>query len=189
MSGFYLLALVAIWSFLSWGIYRIWRFWKPSSLGKKSVHIVIGLVLLSSWFGWTVWEVAGKKMYWDAKVRELCAKDGGIDVYEKVELPADVYEQYVNENWILPDKTDVEPKDEYYVEWKLFYYHKGNPQVSRSETRIVRRSDGKILGKYISYGRGGGDLPGPWNGSSFTCPNPAHLQNFETSVFKKGGKK
>lgn len=187
MSVLYLLAYAAIWFLVGWLFFYFWRRWKPIGRKRKMAQILIGFLLFSIWFGGAFWEVAGKKMYWDAKVRELCAKDGGIKVFKKVELPADVYKQYARRNWILPDKSEVNQTDEYYVEWNFFYYHKGNPQVSRSETRIIRRSDGKVLGKYISYGRGGGDLPGPWHGSSFTCPNPVKLPNFETSIFQKGG--
>jgi hypothetical protein len=170
MSGLYLIALVAIWLFLSWAIYRVWHFWKPSTVGRKSVHIVIGLILLSSWFGWTFWEVAGKKMYWDAKVRQLCAKDGGIKVYETVELPAHLYNQYAKINWIFPEKSRAKSSDKFYSETIIFYYRRDDPRVTRRQYRIVRRSDGKILGESISYGRGGGDIKGPWFSSSYQCP-------------------
>ena len=180
MSGFYLLALVAIWSFLSWGIYRIWRFWKPSTMGKKLVHIVIGLVLLSSWFGWTFWEVAGKKIYWDAKVRELCGKDGGVKIYMRVVLPKDKFDKYGNVH--IPSEQKISSKDEYYYKWDTRYYRKTDPEIWRDHICIIRRKDRKILGEAVGYSRRGGDLPGPWEKSSFSCPQS---WNIETLIFKK----
>ena len=40
----------------------------------------------------------------------------------------------------------------------------------RLYTQVFRRSDGKLLGESVLYKRGGGDLPGPWHGTSFICP-------------------
>lgn len=184
MSGFYLLALIAIWLLVGWGIYRVWRRWRPPDLGRKILHITIGVLLFSLWFGGAFWEVAGKKMYWDAKVRELCAKDGGVKVYETVELPAEKFDQYARRSWILPDKSQATPSNEFFYERDVFFYARADPQVTRRQTRIIRQSDGRVLGEYIHYGRGGGDLPGPWHGSSFMCPDPRKIQ-FETSVFVK----
>ena len=58
------------------------------NLTRKALHIVIGVLFFSLWFGGACKKVTGKKMYRDAKVLELCAKDGGAKVYETVELPA-----------------------------------------------------------------------------------------------------
>jgi hypothetical protein len=186
MSGFYLLALIAIWLFVGWVVYRIWRCWKPVNLTRKIGHIVIGVLLFSLWFGGAFWEVTGKKLYWDARVRELCAKDGGVKVYETVVLPAEKFDQYARINWILPDNYQVSSSSEYFYERDVLFYHSTDPQVSRRLTKIIRKRDGKVLGEYIHYGRGGGDLPGPWHGSSYMCPDPRNIK-FETSIFSKGG--
>ena len=122
----------------------------------------------------------------DAQVRELCAKDGGIKVYETVKLPPQLVDKYGVVR--IPDKAQAEPSDEYYYETDTRYYRKGNPEMSRRQYQIIRRSDGKVLGELIFYGRGGGDLPGPWHDSSFTCPDPTKLPNFESSIFVKGDK-
>ena len=188
MSGLWLLALIAIWAFAGWIIFRVWRRWKPTALKQKVAHIAVGVLLFSVWFGGAFWEVAGKKMYWDAKVRELCAQDGGIRVYETVELPAEMFDRYAKRNWILPDKSQAKSSDEYYYEDEVIYYRKDDPQVTRKHTRIIRRSDGQVLGEYIRYGRGGGDLPGPWHGSSFSCSDITRPPSFEKSIFMKGDK-
>lgn len=123
----------------------------------------------------------------DAQVRELCAKDGGIKVYETVTLVAEKYDAYARTNWILPDKSQAKPSDDYFTVTDTNYYRTGNPEMSRRQYQIIRRSDGKVLGESISYGRGGGDLPGPWHDSSYHCPTGKSL-SIATQVFQRGSK-
>lgn len=114
----------------------------------------------------------------------MCAKDGGVRVYETARLSAEKFDELKRVNFVLPDKTRAQAADEYYSETDRHYYRRGNPEVSRRHYRIIRRSDQKILGELVFYGRGGGDLPGPWHGSSFTCPNPTQVR-FESEIFVK----
>jgi len=181
MSGLYLIAVFAIWLFVGRIVYRLWCYWKPVDLTRKIVHVTFGGILLLVWFGGAFWEVAGKKIYWDAKVRELCAKDGGVKVYETVTLPAEKFDKYGKVH--IPSKSFSKPEDEYYVLREELYYRKGDPQVTRDQARIIRRRDGKVLGEEISYGRRGGDLPGFWHDSSFRCPKSTI---FESAIFLKG---
>ena len=187
MSGIYLLALIAIWLFAGWIIYRLWRRWKPAALSRKVPHIILGILLFSVWFGGAFWEIVGKKMYYDAKVRELCAQDGGFKVYETVKLTAELLDKFGRIN--IPDKSKAKPTDEYYYQTVRNYLHKGSLVMSRTQHKIIRRIDGKVLGELTRYGRGGGDLPGPWHGSSFMCPDPTESSNFETLIFVNGGEK
>ncbi|SEA82092.1 hypothetical protein SAMN05660420_03306 [Desulfuromusa kysingii] len=140
---------------------------------------LIGVVLMA-WYGF------GRVAYYDWQVKRLCAIDGGVKVYETVQLPTEKYNKYANKNWILPNKAKAKPSDEYFYEREIVYYHRDNPQVTRQLTRIIRRSDGKVLGEYIRYGRGGGDLPGLWEGSSFSCADIVRPPSFATSIFKEG---
>lgn len=41
----------------------------------------------------------GRKAYLDYQVRELCAKDGGVKVYEVIHLPAASFNQWGQINW------------------------------------------------------------------------------------------
>lgn len=173
MSGFFLLMLIALWLVAGWVIYRIWRRWKPSDMGRKTLYIAIGVLLFSLWLGGAFWEVAGKKMYWDARVRELCAQDGGIRVYETVELPAEKFNKWGQINFERPKLGENSLGPEYLVkeETRLLRPENKNPAILRHHYRILRRSDGKLLGERIAYARRGGDLRGFWNPSSFSCPD------------------
>jgi hypothetical protein len=134
-----------------------------------------------------LWLALGDQWAADKQVRELCAKDGGVRVYETVTLPTDKYDMYARANWVIPDKSHAKLTDDYYSETDRHYFKTGNPEMSRRQYQIVRRSDGKILGESISYGRGGGDLPGPWHESSYHCPSGESL-SIETQIFQRGSK-
>jgi hypothetical protein len=129
----------------------------------------------------------GVKWWFDRQVEELCARDGGIRVYETVTLSRVEFDQLKQVNFVLPDKARAKQTDEYYNESEDYYYRQGLLNVLRMQHRIVRRSDGKVLGESIRYGRVGGDLPGPWHHSSFMCPDPVRQpSSFESSIFLKG---
>ena len=120
----------------------------------------------------------------DAQVDKLCAIDGGIKVYEKALLPPESFNKYGNVD--IPSKRFAKPSDEYYRETERVVLVKGNPRLRRTEHKIIRRRDGKVMGVSVRYGRGGGDLPGPWHPSSYTCP-PIISENpsLTTSIFIK----
>lgn len=159
----------------------LWRR-SPSAL-NKGLAVAVGFGILSM----PALISNGVKAYYDRQVRQLCAKDGGVRVYEAVRLSTEEFDELRRVNFVLPDKSQAKQTDEYYYETDRYYYRQRNPEVSRSQHRIVRRSDGKVLGELVRYGRGGGDLPGPWHGSSFMCPDPVRQpSNLETTIFVKG---
>lgn len=122
----------------------------------------------------------------DREVERLCAIDGGIKVYETVRLPASKFDQYGEIR--IPYKENLKPKDEYYKVWHVSYIENGNPSLSRDHFQIVRQSDSKVLGESISYVRIGGDIPGPWHGSSFRCPENAGSPFLTRQIFIQLGK-
>ena len=105
----------------------------------------------------------------DREVKRLCAIDGGIKVYETVKLSAEKFDQYGRIK--IQTKEYMKSTDEYYVDYKSNYIIIGNPRLMRINVKIVRTKDGKVMGEFTQYTRGGGDMPGPWHGSSFSCPS------------------
>lgn len=160
----------------------LWR--RSHAVLSKGLALVAGLAILSV----PLLVSIGVKARYDRQVQQLCAKDGGVRVYETVRLPAERFDKWGNLG--IHDKEYAKPTDEYYYESEVHYYRRGNPTLLRSRSQVVRRSDGKVLGEAISYGRGGGDLPGPWHGSSFHCPPIADAEGkIESSIFLKGNEK
>jgi hypothetical protein len=125
----------------------------------------------------------------DREVDRLCAKDGGVKVYETVQVPA----EYV------PEDSEIFPQfagrpygerygPEYTVKALTTYLVDGNPAMWRDEYKIIRKSDGKTLGISVSYSRVGGDFPSPSAPSSHTCP-PQKQMGLARQVFIKQGVK
>jgi len=103
-----------------------------------------------------LWLAQGEKWTADKQVRELCAKDGGVRVYETVTLPAEMFDEQGRPNFQIPSKTEATISDAYYFEEEITRLAVGSPSLLRREFRIIRQSDKKILGTRVSYSRGGG---------------------------------
>lgn len=158
--------------------------WRRARLGlKRALALVVGFAILSV----PALVSNGVKAYYDRQVRELCVKDGGVRVYETVRLTEEEFDELKRRNFVLPLSTMAKSTDEYYHQPIYRYYREGILNMRRTQSQVIRRSDGKVLGESISYGRAGGDLPGPWHHSSFKCPDPVeHPSNLETAIFLKG---
>ena len=115
----------------------------------------------------------------DEEVKRLCAIDGGIKIHETVMLPPEKFDEYGNVK--ITFKELSRSSDEYYIDSKTIFIHRGNPRLVRIHSKIIRSKDGKTMGESTRYGRSGGDLFSSWYESSFNCPSsPSRL---EDSVF------
>lgn len=123
----------------------------------------------------------------DDEVRRLCAIDGGVKVYETVTLQPGNLDR--SGNIRIPSAKDAKLSDDYYYESETEFLRKGDPDLRRDHTKIIRRSDMKILGESTYYARRGGDIPGPWHPSSFGCPPIGSTASLEDSIFVNGGRK
>lgn len=124
----------------------------------------------------------------DEEVRQLCASDGGIKVYEQITMPPEMFDKFGV--IAFPDATDSKPLGSRFVlEEDTKYYKDGKPSLRREHAKIIRSSDGRVLGEFTSYHRVGGDLPGPWHDSSFVCPLDIGTASLKRSIFQIEGKK
>ncbi|MBM3358987.1 MAG: hypothetical protein FJY54_14835 [Betaproteobacteria bacterium] len=182
MSALYLFFVAAVWVFLTLLLWRTWCRWRVKEGGSPRTRDAIALFIGALWFGASFWYAGGRTIYYDMEVNRLCKQDGGVKVYEQVKLPAERFDKWGNVG--VPNKRHAKPSDDYYFETEIRYLRTGNPSLQRASTVLVRRSDGKVLGESVRYGRGGGDLPGPWHGSSFSCPSIGEAEgSLETSIF------
>jgi hypothetical protein len=138
---------------------------------RTVVAVVCGAGFL--WLAWVLF--GGEKMFLDYKVKRLCAKDGGVKVYETVKLPPEKFNQWGQVNFYRPDQGENALGSDYVFKQETHLYRKGKDYsfeatMGRWYYAVIRRSDKKVLAETVIYGRGGGDLPGPWHPSSFSCP-------------------
>lgn len=119
----------------------------------------------------------------DQQVKELCAKDGGIKVYETVKLPAERFDQWGMVKPYDPTQGEHTLGPEYVFKSDVRYFKRGSPEMWSTHIQIFHRESNKLLGESIRYSRRGGDLPGPWHESSFACPRDAGQELLIRSVF------
>lgn len=129
--------------------------------------------------------VPGEKAYWDAKVRELCAKDGGVQILEKWHLSAQDLSllRRIKGKISVPVESVAPPDSPAYAVIKKEYIRQSNPEVHRSEVTIVRRRDKAVLARSVMYGRFGGDFPSHAHPSSFACPDSRKIAADIQQVF------
>jgi hypothetical protein len=135
------------------------------------MKIVILISIFLLWLGIAFWQVTGKKLYWDAQVNKKCEVDGGIKVYEIIELPNEKFDRWGLVNFYRPSQNENALGAEYILKRQVTVIREINPMISRIHYEVVRRSDLIVLGVTTIYTRGGGDLPGPWESSGFACPS------------------
>jgi len=117
------------------------------------------------------------QVYWDHKVKELCEKDGGVTVFEKVELTKSEKAKLR----IAPSKATSISSD-YYLEFNDEVIN-DDPKVRKSVGYLYRNSDQKLIAKQMYYSRVGGDLVPIDNPSSYNCDMAGVSTNIEKAVF------
>ncbi|KAB2310382.1 DUF2157 domain-containing protein [Betaproteobacteria bacterium SCN2] len=157
----------------------VWLWRKTDSSLARGLVILGTMVTLAG----LLWLAQGEKWLADQQVRELCAKDGGVRVYETVTLPPERFDKYGLIR--VPAKEFAKLEDEYFYVWQVKKYRNKSPVVRRDHFLVCRRADGKLLGEAISYARIGGDMPGPWHESSFRCPKESGNSLLQEQIFKK----
>ncbi|UJP04761.1 MAG: hypothetical protein LZF61_07815 [Nitrosomonas sp.] len=131
----------------------------------------------------TACAIGPSKRELDAEVDRLCAIDGGIRVYETVVLPPDKFNERGEINFFRPTQSENALGIEYVFKREIYYYKQGNPDFFRLHTQVYRRLDGKLLGESVFYKRGGGDLSGPWHGTSHMCPELSVKSDVMRQIF------
>ena len=151
---------------------------------RRVIFISLACILLLQLSGCERW-------YLDYKMEDLCAKDGGMKVYETVTLPASDFNsvgqplaRYVRQ---AKSQEDIFGPDYKYVSQRE--YIMGGALASGSLVRVhsalYRRVDNKLLGEEIWYQRSGGDgFNFGFEPSGKNCPVPT--PGLGLTVFKKG---
>ena len=155
----------------------------------KAIKWILLLPLILAGLGIAYCEA--NKAYWDHRVRELCKKDGGVTVFEQLEIAKVDYPTLKYSSFgavIFPSERNAKPSDPFITEFNSKSLHEGFPDVIRFEQSIIRSADRKKLSKLISYSRRCGDFPtGISHPSSFTCwDEESEINKFTSVVVLKG---
>ena len=129
-----------------------------------------------------------RKSQMDAEVERLCAKYGGVKVYQRAELPASMFSSRGEAQ--VPRKNDLQKSVmPYTLEYRSTPIVKGStygswsPTLQRHERRIVRTIDGFVHGEVIGFSRFGGDPAGPWAQSAYSGSCMSAYSELERAVF------
>ena len=152
---------------------------------NRSVRIAAAMACLLA--GCTAW-VPGRQGYWDGQVKEMCEKDGGVTIHSQVPISrADI------DRHVLPMTGDgklgvalkelAHPNAPVYATRAVTPIQRGGVNVGRIEWTVFRRSDQAIVANWIVYARSGGDPLGPWEPSSFRCPDQAKIMSDLQNLF------
>ena len=114
----------------------------------------------------------------DRQMEDLCKKDGGVKVYEKVTLPANEFNALGTEAAAAKSDEDFYGSNFRYLSKREILVGKnakagtGEGQLARLHWAIYRRSDGHLLGEQTEYRRNSGDLfTFGFQPSSASCPH------------------
>lgn len=139
-----------------------------------------------SYIAFFLWIAVGRNMWLDAKIKALCAENGGIHVYETVALTPDLLDEKGRIH--IPLHSSMKPDDKYCYDWldkTIWKSMLGFVEIDETHYLIIRASDQKILGEKVYYSRHGIGLPVYWHTRSRTmCPFPSG-DDVEDHVFVK----
>ncbi len=114
-----------------------------------------------------------RKAYWDHQVKLMCEKDGGVKVYEKVQLNLEEYKAIFPEPTIarIPYKSMAKNSDKYFLDNQTRNIRESSPKVWQLSTQLFRVDDQKLIAEKIEFSRVGGDFPTWAHESYFSCAN------------------
>jgi hypothetical protein len=98
---------------------------------------------------------------WDNNVKDMCDADGGVTVYETVELTQEDYNKYAGHAGVIRVPSVLSSNAEHYpflLKSTDEIIRKSNPRIMRAEHIVYRKSDGRNLGSLVTYSRSGGDF-------------------------------
>lgn len=126
------------------------------------------------------------KAYYDWRIQTMCDVDGGVRIYEKVIISRELLQAMGGEVQGVPHVPHEVLSNlsvPFYLQQEARQIRGGTPRLSRTEYRIVRRSDQKITGIAVVYSRSGGDFPFTRSEPSFfQCPQSIDLERQQFAI-------
>lgn len=153
-----------------------------ADLERKRGRLFVLLSLLVSMCGC-------EKFQLDERMEELCKQDGGVRVFETVQLPPEMFDQNGDPfpGW-RKRKTEDRLGSDYLYERTEATLKAGNPiegegRLLRIERRVARRADSRVLGTSVVYLRSGGDFIAYAHPTSKVCPATHNDNNLIREIF------
>ena len=150
-------------------------------------RVVAGIVLAP--FAVLAFGIGGceaRKAYYDRQVRELCEKDGGVTVLQRMKLSAAEAKRLGTVGGFLsiPTRDRADPRSPVFAEDERTELRSGNLEIYRIEERLVWRESGRVFARVVRYARRGGDFPSFAHPSYFTCPDDVSVFRAREAAFE-----
>lgn len=130
-----------------------------------------------------------RKAYWDAKVKEMCEKDGVVTVYEKIMLTMDEYNNLPKVGGVIsvPIRDLVKENQRFFSETSDVVINRESPSVWKTDVKIKRKYDEKVIAKYSTFRRSGGDFITVDRPSTYKCPDQKLIDIEISKIFFVSG--
>lgn len=146
-----------------------------ASFGVRAATTVVAIVLAGCG--------SIQATYWDARIDEMCRKDGGVTVYERVTITSEEYKRLKGVGGTIPvPQRQVASPDAPYIAEPITTWLSRDPDVFRRETSIVRTRDNKVLSRQINYVRVRLEF-----GEPYSCQNVGIRLDVEHRTFEVAG--
>jgi len=113
------------------------------------------------------------KAEWDRQIREWCETEGGITVFEQIDVSKQQYPDLVitPRGVSIPSRMSANTDDPFFYSNRTEILSNDQALIRRHTNEIVRSIDSKVLGRRVSFSRVGGDFYpfGFGTESSFSC--------------------
>jgi hypothetical protein len=159
-----------------------------SGTGKVIAAVVLGpIAILVTGIG----GCEARKAYYDWQVRQMCAKSGGVTIYERVRITAEQASRLgtVAGHFGVPSESSANADVPAFSRLQSVTLHCCDPTLMRHDEEIVRRQDGRVVARTVRFSRSGGDFPfTASHPSSFGCPeNLPQFYEQRSKVFQVEG--
>ena len=132
------------------------------------------------------------KAYWDYQVKQMCEKDGGVNVYKKTLIKEieSASIPHINGAISIPPKPLWKEGLPFFTEDEDEKLKESNPSIRRSKRIVKLAGTGEIVGVIVSYHRVGGDFPLIISHhSSFRCPSSREIYSSQSKFYSIDGAK
>lgn len=129
------------------------KFWREGTALCFSLRmlVVAGSILsISGCLG----DVPGRQSYWDGKVKEMCAKDGGVTILERAVLRQDEYNRLPRAGgYVGVSPKELAGGEPLYMVSTEIVIRVQDPRVTRLERLVKDSTSHRTLARIVAYRR------------------------------------